>query len=294
MSRKVIILKGLPASGKSTYAKDLVDRNAGKYKRVNKDDLRAMLDNSYWSKGNEKFVLKARDWLIVEALNDGKNVLVDDTNLHPKHEIKIRELVKEYNQKNSSNVGVEVKFFEIDLEEAIKRDLKRFSSVGEKVIREMYYDFIATKEQKQREQNTSLPQAAIVDIDGTVADNVTRSPFDFSRVLEDKPIERTIEIVRLLAAANYKIIFVSGREDSCREDTLEWLNRYQVPVTELFMRSKGDLRKDSIIKKEIFTDYIEPKYYVSFVIDDRKQVKRMWVDELGLFVFDVNQDDRDF
>jgi predicted kinase len=294
MSRKVIVLKGLPASGKSTYAKDLVDRHAGRYKRVNKDDLRAMLDNSYWSKGNEKFVLKVRDWLIVEALNDGKNVLVDDTNLHPKHETKIRELVKEYNQQNNSDVTVEVKFFEIELEEAIARDLKRFNSVGEKVIREMYYQFIAAKQTTSRKQNPNLPKAVIVDIDGTVADNVTRSPFDFTRVLEDKPIERTIELVRLLAQANYQIIFVSGREDSCMEDTEEWLNLYQIPYTELLMRRRGDLRKDSIIKHEIFTNYIESKYHVSFVIDDRKQVKRMWVDELGLFVFDVNQEDLEF
>jgi predicted kinase len=294
MSRKVIILKGLPASGKSTYAKDLIDRNPGQYKRINKDDLRAMLDNSYWSKGNEKFVLKIRDWLIFEALNDGKNVLVDDTNLHSRHETKIRDLIKQYNQQNNSNVTVETKFFDIELEEAIKRDLKRLNSVGEKVIREMYYEFIAIKESKQREQNTDLPKAVIVDIDGTVAENITRSPFDFSRVLEDKPIERTIEIVKLLAEANYKIIFVSGREDSCREDTLEWLNLHEIPVTELLMRSQGDLRKDSIIKQEIFTSYIQSKYYISFVIDDRKQVKRMWVDELGLFVFDVNQEDREF
>jgi predicted kinase len=294
MSRKVIILKGLPASGKSTYAKDLVDRNPGQYKRINKDDLRAMLDNSYWSKGNEKFVLKARDWLIIEALKDGKSVLVDDTNLHPKHETIIKDLIKDYNRHNNSNVAVEIKFFAIDLEEAIKRDLKRLNSVGEKVIKEMYYEFIAIKELKQRKQNTNLPKAVIVDIDGTVADNVTRSPFDFSRVLEDKPIERTIEIVKLLAAANYKIIFVSGREDSCREDTLEWLSLSEIPVTELLMRRQGDLRKDSIIKREIFTNYIQSKYCISFVIDDRKQVKRMWVDDLGLFVFDVNQEDIDF
>jgi len=53
---KVLILKGLPASGKSTYAKELVAK--GNWKRINKDDLRAMLDCSKWSKANEKFVLQ--------------------------------------------------------------------------------------------------------------------------------------------------------------------------------------------------------------------------------------------
>ena len=41
---KVILTVGLPASGKSTWAKEQVSQNPGQYKRVNKDDLRAMLD----------------------------------------------------------------------------------------------------------------------------------------------------------------------------------------------------------------------------------------------------------
>ena len=49
---KLIMTKGLPASGKSTWAKQYLDDNPGT-KRVNKDDLRAMLDNGKWSKRNE-------------------------------------------------------------------------------------------------------------------------------------------------------------------------------------------------------------------------------------------------
>lgn len=294
MSRKVIILKGLPASGKSTYAKNLLDSNPGVYKRINKDDLRAMLDNSHWSKGNENFVIKVRDWLIIEGLEDGKSVIVDDTNLHPKHEDKIREIVKQYNQEKESDVRVEVKLFEVDVEEAIQRDLKRLNSVGEKVIRQMYYQFIASKELTRLPQDESMPKAVIVDIDGTVADNVSRSPFNYAKVLEDKPIMETVEMVRLLHNSGYKVIFVSGREDICREDTQAWLQLHEIPYHELLMRQAGDSRKDSIIKKEIFTSLIQGKYYVAFVVDDRKQVKRMWVQELGLFVFDVNQQDLEF
>lgn len=50
--QKVIVLKGLPASGKSTWAKNLVLKDST-YKRINKDDLRAMLDASKFSKENE-------------------------------------------------------------------------------------------------------------------------------------------------------------------------------------------------------------------------------------------------
>lgn len=36
---KVIMTKGLPASGKSTWAKQLIEENPNVYKRINKDDL---------------------------------------------------------------------------------------------------------------------------------------------------------------------------------------------------------------------------------------------------------------
>lgn len=50
---KIILCKGLPASGKSTWTRELIDKNPEKYKRINKDDLRAMLDNGKWSNKNE-------------------------------------------------------------------------------------------------------------------------------------------------------------------------------------------------------------------------------------------------
>ena len=59
--------KGLPASGKSTWAKERVSID-GNTKRINKDDLRLMLDNGEWSKNNEKFVLEVRDTIASNAL----------------------------------------------------------------------------------------------------------------------------------------------------------------------------------------------------------------------------------
>ena len=83
--RKIILTKGLPASGKSTWAKKMIDDNPGVYKRVNKDDLRAMIDNGFWSKQNEKFVLRMRDMLVLNSITSGFDVIVDDTNLNDSH-----------------------------------------------------------------------------------------------------------------------------------------------------------------------------------------------------------------
>ena len=74
--KKVIITKGLPGSGKSTWAKKLIDKNPNQYKRINKDDLRAMLDNSKHSKDAEKFVLKIRNQIMLMALSKKESTLL--------------------------------------------------------------------------------------------------------------------------------------------------------------------------------------------------------------------------
>jgi predicted kinase len=135
----VTICKGLPASGKSTWAKAQVLGRPNAIKRINKDDLRAMLDGSHYDQGNEQFVEAARDYLIVAALQDGKHVIVDDTNLNPRHESRIRQLVAE----SGIAAEVEVKVFEVDVEEAIRRDSARAKSVGEFAIRRMWADHLA-------------------------------------------------------------------------------------------------------------------------------------------------------
>ena len=60
---ELIMARGLPGSGKTTWAKGQVEKSGGRYKRVNRDDLRAMLDAGQWSKQNERMVREVRDHL---------------------------------------------------------------------------------------------------------------------------------------------------------------------------------------------------------------------------------------
>jgi predicted kinase len=291
--KKVIITKGLPASGKSTWSKEMLRKMPSMYKRINKDDLRMLLDNNHYSKSNEKFILHVRDWLIQEALKDGKHVIVDDTNLHPKHEARIREIVTEHNKMFEDNVEVEVKWFEISVEEAIRRDLNRPVSVGERVIRQQYEQYLRPKIEPIQ-QDASLPKAVLVDIDGTVAQKSARSPFEWSRVGEDTPKQNVIAVVKSLKASGYEIIFFSGRDSVCRQLSLDWLKlhfNWQDADFQLFMRAENDSRKDSIVKKELFEQHIVGKYYVDLVIDDRNQVVEMWRKDLGLTCLQVDYGD---
>ncbi|MEO0647089.1 MAG: AAA family ATPase [Cyanobacteria bacterium J06650_10] len=68
--KRVVMTVGLPASGKSTWAKELITKESGRWVRVNKDLLREMCHNSKHSKSNEKFILKLRNLIILEALGN--------------------------------------------------------------------------------------------------------------------------------------------------------------------------------------------------------------------------------
>ena len=107
--KTVLILKGLPASGKSTFARKLLEENKGAWKRLNKDELRLMLDNSQHSNDNEKFIERVRDMMIIEALKAGKHVIIDDTNLSERPVDRITQVVQKYAKDNGDQVKIEIR-----------------------------------------------------------------------------------------------------------------------------------------------------------------------------------------
>ena len=129
-------------------------------------------------------------------------------------------------------------------------------------------------------------KAVIFDIDGTVAlMNGQRSPYDWHKVEINDLNTPVYEAYKAYKAQGFKIIFCTGRDGSCEQETKNWLAEYGFEYDDFYMRPEGDMRKDSIIKKE-FLGNILAKYYVLFVMDDRKQVVDMWRSE-GLACFQV-------
>lgn len=299
MNKELIYTKGLPGSGKSSWAKQFVLDNPN-WKRINMDELRLMFNaNDKLSKENEKFMKKMRDILIVEALKEGKSVISDNTHLSPKSIEHINRLVHKYNKDNNDNVKVtEKSFLDVPIEECIKRDLARPNSVGEKVIGQMHRQFILKeKEFTPLDQDNNLQKILLVDVDGTIASHIgIRSPFEWNRVGLDSPKQNVISIIKALSG-KYKIIFFSGRDSVCRKETIEWINKHfgwAESDYEIYMRDENDNRNDAIVKKEMFDKYIRYKYYVEGVIDDRLRVCRMWHNELSLQLFRVGDPDSDF
>ena len=126
----MLILSGIPASGKSTFAKQFVKENDG-WIRINKDDIRRMF-GEYWLPKRESLVEAAEYSIAKEAIFFGWNIIVDDTNLNPKY-IKVwKELADKFEYE------IEYKEFKVSLEQALEWDSKRENPVGETVIRGFY------------------------------------------------------------------------------------------------------------------------------------------------------------
>jgi predicted kinase len=317
VSGKLIITRGLPGSGKTTWAKDYCAvRELGERVRVNRDDLRAMLFGAAYrpSYELEQTVTEIQHNAIRALLRAGKTAVADDTNLVLKHAKAFSRLAYE----EGAEFEVNDSFLRTDLNECKRRNADRpvETRVPEHVIDGMYTRYIkgglqvvppyeppAGQEVEPYVRPSHfwpVPKAILVDIDGTVALMGDRGSFDWARVGEDEPNKAVVLLVLMLQhlrelqmewgtnydLSNHSIIFMSGRDAVCATETRNWLKGQGFYNFDLFMRPEGDNRKDSIVKLELFNEHIRDHYDVQFVLDDRDQVVEMWR-KLGLTCLQV-------
>jgi predicted kinase len=267
---KIIVKQGLPGSGKSTSAKEMLDQmgNAG---RINFDDLRASMFNSKWSGRREQVVQDVGKAMIQVLLKHNMVPIVDNTNITAGHIERYKTIGREL------GAEVEVQRHDASVELCTYRDSRRENPVGRPVIERMALQSGITKFAPE-------DKLVIVDVDGTLADcrwrqhHVQGEKKDwnafFQKVRFDQPIEAVMTWVQNLHP-EYKIIILSGRDEGrCAKDTVEWLESYQIPFDHILMRRVADKRPDDVIKKE-FLDLL-PKQQVAFIIDDRNSVCDMW------------------
>lgn len=323
--QKVEMCVGIPASGKSTHAKQTVAKDPSNWVRINNDDLRAMMNGSVYSPDYEKMVTDTRNYLIRDALKRGKNIVIDNVNVNKRHFDDVCKIAKSVN----ADIQVFEKVFYIELAEALERNSKRegaarvpddivkkwFKETGGKQFKfykprvEIFY------ERKGNSQSTkdapvydpNLSEAVICDLDGTLALIHNRSPYDASDCdIKDLPNTPVIQTILAHFKQGRKIIFCSGREDKFKPETIRFIEKYcreqfyymgldnldsmeykDVPIKyEIFMRKTDDFRKDAIVKEEIYQEHIEGKYNVLCVLDDRDQVVEFWRSK-GLTCFQV-------
>lgn len=298
---KLTILRGLSGCGKSTWAEAQTNAVV-----VSRDALRVALYGGdgpdYYKhpdlRSREEYITTVEHAAIREALRAGKDVISDNTN------IEIRYMKPIIKIGHVAGATIEVKAFDVPLHTALERNRQRAvmggRNVPESTIRKQHDRFQHTKNfeapvppKVQPYAGTpGKPKAFMVDIDGTLAHHEgLRSPYGLN-VEVDEPDEVVIDVVRNLAGDHtpYNVIVMSGRKETCRTATEDWLDNYIV-FDELFMRAADDDRADNLVKHDLFNEHVRDNYDVQFVIDDRWQVCEMWL-TMGLKVFNVSGLDR--
>lgn len=289
MQLTAYITVGLPASGKSSWAREHVAQNPNTV-IVNNDTIRheymVRAKITEWTPQVEEYVRTQRELAISTAKFKHQNVVVDNTHMNPK--------TRKQTVKFCQNLGYTVElvdFQHVSVDECVKRDAQREgrAQVGEKVIREMHRKFSprpAEGELPDWQPNDRLTKAVIVDLDGTMAQMTARGPFDEHLVHTDRVRQFVRTTVWALYNAGFKVIFMSGRSERCRDLSQQWIEQ-QCGFQEymLFMRGTDDRRRDSDVKRDLYYQHVQGRYSVMSVFDDRAQVIRECWKPLGLPVF---------
>lgn len=311
------LMQGYPGSGKTTVAKAWLLEGADHgtpRARVSRDALRA---ETFGGEGRlthaqEEHITDLQQDAVRKLLKRGYDVVVDDMNLRRQWCVQWAGIALE------QQVDLVMVPVYTDVETCWIRDGRRARlggrHVGERTIREIAQKFpmgrwptaddvleAAAAKKSLKAGNwlpydnpSHLPRVVLVDLDGTVAlkdrADGARGWHEYHRVGEDLPNQPVIDKINFLYGVRYaEIVFMSGRKDSCREQTRQWLVRHVGPWTERFplhMRDSADNRSDDIVKHELFDEHIRGKYHVVEVYDDRDRVVEMWR-AIGLQVYQV-------
>ena len=117
---------------------------------------------------------------------------------------------------------------------------------------------------------------AVFDIDGVLADVHHRlhhldgprkdwAAF-FAAAPDDPPLPQGVALARE-AAAECEVVYVTGRPEHCREDTVTWLREHGLPKGRLVMRRPRDRRPARMAKPELLRELATGRV-VAVVVDD--------------------------
>ena len=306
--QEFIIARGIPGSGKSTWAEEWIKQDPFNRVRVNRDEIRYMLSKEIYGKAQwmvldekgfpdkdfENKVTNMENTLVDRALRSGKSVVSDNTNLPSK------TCAQWVNTAKKFGVPVSTKEFPITKEEAIRRDAARDRSVGPKVINMMYSRLGPNGEfhhvdgtfplQAYKEPAKKGKPAVAFDLDGTLVDTreIThfvekdekgRRNFDmFHRSsLFVPPNPEVVQILNDAQAAGHPVLITTARSQEYAEVSQRWLHENGITFDNYYCRKQGDFRPDYEVKKDIF-DEIDKDYFLVHAVDDNPAAIKNWED----------------
>ena len=121
---------------------------------------------------------------------------------------------------------------------------------------------------------------AVFDVDGVLADvrhrlhHLESRPKDwdgfFRDARRDPPLEQGVALCQE-SAKDCEVVYVTGRPERCRRDTLDWFRAQGLPEGELSMRNERDRRPARMAKLDLLRR-ISTGRTVAVVVDDDLQV----------------------
>lgn len=273
--QKIIVLQGPPASGKSTWAQEFIQSH-NNYVIVSRDAERiasGRYNHNYENCISEIEISNAKIWL-----SNGYSIISDSMNLKESYIEFWKKLANEF------KVDIEFKKFFIPLEDAINRDANenRNHHVGKKFLISLYkkyynddYKRAFTDNRGIIDKNIELPNCIISDMDATYALHDGRHPFEWDKLNTDKEDWRMHELYKQHYNNGSKIIFITGRPESVREETEKWINEHGGHIDfeyELYMKPDKDCSMiTSLFKIQIYEEYIKNNYNVLCVYEDSER-----------------------
>jgi hypothetical protein len=125
---------------------------------------------------------------------------------------------------------------------------------------------------------TSLPDLAVFDIDGVLADVRHRLHYleqrprnwvdFFGTLLDDPPLGDGVTLAGQLAE-DHDVAYFTGRPEWTRAATERWLRRHELPAGEVFMRSSFDRRPARLVKPALLRQLARNRQVALVVDDDR-------------------------
>jgi Straboviridae polynucleotide kinase len=131
------ILSGIPGCGKSTWSYNYIKDNPNT-KRINRDDLRKMLDNNKSTEGNENFIKVVKLELIRLSLEHDRHIVLDDTHCYNDYLVSLIDSIRTIAKDLDKNIQIDLVDFDISMKTVMKRNKKRKSKIDNKVIGYMF------------------------------------------------------------------------------------------------------------------------------------------------------------
>ena len=280
---KLIMMKGLPACGKSTIARGMIKAN-GNTVRLDLDHIRKMLNFGEMTESKEEKAARAMETLATDCLMFDNDVIIDGVNMEPKIEKKWKSFAKK------KGFHFEVNdMTDIPVGDCIDRDKKREKQAGGIFIKNMAIRYGLKKFKKN--------SVVICDIDGTISDTSNRTHYiekpkeatknwkkdwnSFFREMIHDPVREDIKKLLLQFHKEGKtVIFMTARPEMYRDVTVRWLQSHFLSFFDtIIMRRIQDKRTDSVVKKELLNKYFPDKEVIHIALDDRPRVIRMFNEE---------------